>query len=516
MPEALQEPPTETRPTKTVAIKRLQIGVNVIIQLIVVALLVGMVNYLSFNHFKRWDLSRSQKYVLSDQTKRLLTGLKKPVHAVVFFASGSEIYVDAVALLREYEYAAKKEFQTEIVDPYRNFSRARELQTKYKFGANENVVILDYDGRSKFVNASDMAEIDQSGIMMGQPPTVKAFKGEQAITGALLELTEEKQNKIYLLVGHGEPELDAAAPSDEATGGEGLKALSTYLGRQNIKAESLKLGDVDKVPDDARMLLIIAPKYDFSEREMKLIGEYWEKKGRLFISLEPSETLPRLSAFLEENAIQPQDDRVLRTVNLGTVKGIVREVTAEIVPGTPVTERLAGVDLQFAGQTQSITVDRAKAQSFALTVGTLIQASRGYWGEADYRGMESSPVYFDGNKDHGTLDSPPTIAASVEKGAVADNRVKVETSRMIVVGNGEFLKDQALTEAGLDFALSGFNWLLDREELIGVAPKERKSFILQLDERRMFSLFGTGCPWRSQPCRNGWSALVVAAAQLIR
>jgi ABC-type uncharacterized transport system involved in gliding motility auxiliary subunit len=490
MAEALQEPPTEAAPSnRPVTIKRFQIGVNVIIQLIVVALMVGMVNYLSFNHFKRWDLSRDQKYILSEQTKRLLAGLKKPVRAVVFFASGSEIYPDAVALLREYEYAAKKDFQTEIVEPYRNFSRARELQAKYKFGANENVVILDYDGRSKFVNAADMAEFDQSGVMMGQPPILKAFKGEQAITAALLELTEEKQNKIYLVGGHGEPEFSAATTPDETTSADSLKGLSTYLGRQNVKADSLKLADVEKVPDDARMLLIIAPKYDFSEREMKLIREYWEKKGRIFIALEPSDTLPRLSAFLEENAIQPQDDRVLRTVNLGTVTGIVRDVTAEILPGTAVTQRLAGVDLPLAGQTQSITIDRQKAQAFALTVANLIQASRGYWGETDYRGGENSPLYFDPKKDHGGLDTPPTIAASVEKGAVADNRVKVETSRLIVVGNGEFLKDQALTEAGLDFALAGFNWLLDREELIGVAPKERKNFILQLDEKRMFWLF---------------------------
>jgi len=45
------------------------------------------------------------------------------------------------------------------------------LQTKYKFGANENIVILDIDGKSKFVNAADMAEFempDQMSMMMGQ------------------------------------------------------------------------------------------------------------------------------------------------------------------------------------------------------------------------------------------------------------------------------------------------------------------------------------------------------------
>jgi cobalamin biosynthesis protein CobD/CbiB len=46
--------------------------------------------------------------------------------------------------------------------------------------------------------------------MFGQQPTVRAFKGEEALTSALLEITEEKQSKLYFLSGHGE-----AAPNAE-------------------------------------------------------------------------------------------------------------------------------------------------------------------------------------------------------------------------------------------------------------------------------------------------------------
>jgi hypothetical protein len=137
----------------------------------------------------------------------LLTSLDKPVRAVVFFSSAAEIVPDVIALLREYEFASGKKFAMEVVDPYRNLTRAQDLQTQYKFGANENIVILDYEGRNKFVNAADMADFempDQMAMMMGQSqPKLKAFKGEQAMTSALLELTEGKPNKVYLLAGHG-------------------------------------------------------------------------------------------------------------------------------------------------------------------------------------------------------------------------------------------------------------------------------------------------------------------------
>ena len=488
MTEDPQKPTTDSTPAgKTVTIHRVQIGLNVIIQILVVLLIVGMVNYLSFKHFKRWDYTRDQKHLLSGQTTQLLASLKKPVKAVVFFSTGSEVYGDVVALLREYEYASKTQFQTELVDQYRNFTRARSLQEQYKFLANENLVILDYGGKTKFVKADDMAEMDQSGIMMGQPPTLKSFKGEQAITSALLELTEEKQNKIYLLSGHGEPELGTGPIDAAAAGPESIIKLRTFIERQNIKAETLKLGDVDKVPDDARAILILAPKYDLSEREMKLLREYWERKGRLFISLDPAHPLPRLAAFLEDNGIRPQDDRVLRTLPLSPgVVAVMREVSAMMMPGSPITKRLEGVGTQFAGATQSIYLDRQRAQPLGISVTSLIEAADGYWGETDYAGGETAPVYPDLKKDH---QKPLSLAVSVEKGALADKRVSVETARMVVVGNGDFLRDNALTESGLDFALSGFNWMLNREELIGIAPKERKSFTLNLTEEQMSKIF---------------------------
>src|SRR5271169_5691222 len=129
--------------TKVVKIHRFQIGLNVLVQALVITAIVVMFNYMSFRHFKRWDFSRDKKYALSSQTKSLLKNLQKPVKAVVFFSSAAEIAPDVNSLLREYEFASDGKFKTEVVDPFRSFTRAQELQTQYKFGANENIVILD-------------------------------------------------------------------------------------------------------------------------------------------------------------------------------------------------------------------------------------------------------------------------------------------------------------------------------------------------------------------------------------
>lgn len=478
-PAPAPKPAPAAQPPKVFRIRRFQIGLNVLLQLVILIAILGMINYLAFNHYKRWDFSREHKYALSDQTIRVIKSLDKPVKFIVFFSPdprtpGGEIYADVSNLLKEYQYASKKKVDVETVDPYRDLSRARELATKYKFG-NENVVVVDYQGRSKLVNATDMIDYDDSGAMMGQPPRVRAFKGEQAITSALLEVSEEKQNKIYVLGGKGGPDFAKD---------EGLTGFKAYLTRQNIKSDALSLMNVDKVPEDARALLLIGARYDLTDRELKLLRDFWEKKGRIFIALDPAAQpqTPKLAEFLSEAGVTPQDDRILKTVALGFATGIMRQVVGNFSETDPITKRLRGVETIFQGDTQSLALSAPGAPPAAIRTAPLITAAGGYWGETKYQNVKETGAFFDPKEDH----APPlVIAASAEKGALPDRRVQVDTSRMIVVGNYTFLTDQALNQPNVDFALAALNWMLNREELIGIAPKETKQFTLNLTDEQV-------------------------------
>ena len=462
------------KPAKPARINRFAIGLNVLLQLALVFLIIAALNYIGFKHFKRWDFSRDQKHALSDQTRQLLAGLPKPVKIFVFFSPdprlpGGDVFQDIQALLKEYQYAANGKVEVETIDPYRNLSRARELMAQYKFG-NENVVIVDYQGHSKLVNATDMAQYDNAADMSGQPPRLVAFNGEQALTGAILEVSEEKQNKIYFIDGKGGPALG----SDE------LSVLKTYMDRQNLKAAPLTLMNAEKIPDDAKLVMLIGAKYDLTDRELQMLKDYWEKQGRLFIALNPSGVTPKLDGFLREKGINPQDDRVLRTMAMGPVTGIVRDVAGIFSDSSPVTRKLQGVDTLFMGQTQSLGV----ANLPDVHVDTLVTAGEGYWGETKYQDMETTGVSYDPKED---ISAPLTIAVSAEKGALQDASVNVDTSRMIVTGNSDFVGSEALAQAApnLDFTLDGINWLLNREPLIGIAPKAEEQFTLNLTDQQM-------------------------------
>src|ERR1700726_564396 len=229
----------ETEKIKPKKIQRLQIGLNVLVQLILIFFLVSAVNWIGFRHYKRWDVSRDQKYALSDKTKRFLNTIKGKIRVTVFFSQNTPISADVLSLLTEYQYAAKGKIDIENIDPQRNLSRAKELFDKYKVVSDESLLVIDYEGRNKTVKASDMAEIDQSGMAFGEGPRVTAFKGEQAITSAMMDLVEGKKNSIGYITGHKEP-TPSEAPTPMSLGeppqqsGSPISVLKTFIENENI------------------------------------------------------------------------------------------------------------------------------------------------------------------------------------------------------------------------------------------------------------------------------------------
>jgi hypothetical protein len=166
----------------------------------------------------------------------------------------------------------------------------------------------------------------------------------------------------------------------------------------------------------------------------------------------------------------------------------VRDVIGRFVGDSPITKRLADVRAPFLGGTATLTLAPAdKLRSANITVTPLIEAEKGYWGEVDYNATDETLLQPTQGRDHtGTLD----FGAAVEKGGSGDDRVQTNSSRMVVVANATFVQDNALTQdqQGLDFASAAINWLLNREQLIGIAPKVPKTLTFTLDDKAMASM----------------------------
>ena len=473
MAEKTKEPGTR-RKTK---IGRVRIGLNVVVQVVLILFLAAMVNSLAFKHYKRWDFSRDQKYALSDKTKRFLDTLKGKMRITVFFSPSTPITMDVQNLLTEYQYAGKGKIDVEQIDPERSLSRAKELFDKYKVVTDESLLVLDYESRNKTVKASEMADVDQSGMALGEGPRVAAFKGEQAITGAMIDLVEGKKKTLGYVTGHKEPAL--SAPTSP------ISLMKTFIENENINFQELNLLDQPAIPADVNAVMIVGPQYDFSDREMQVVRDFWDKQGRVLVFVDPAANTPRLRAFLDELGIKVNDDRLMVFVRTGIQElALTRDVQAHFLGDSPITKRLADVRAIFVGGTASLTLDPNRGRAINIRLEPLIQAEKGYFAETDYNTDNQVKLQADAQK---AGDVPLTIAAAAEKGGSADSRVQVNSSRLVAASNATFVQDSAIMQdqAALDFVSGAVNWLLSHEQMIGIAPKIPKPLTFSLDPEEL-------------------------------
>jgi len=460
-------------------IGRVQIGFNVLVQIILALFLVAMVNSIAFRHYKRWDFSRDQKYALSDKTKRFLQTIKGKVRITVFFSPNTPITADVQNLLTEYQYAGKGKIDIENIDPERNLSRAKEVLEKYKVVSDESLLIIDYEGRNKTVKASEMADVDQTGMAFGEGPRVTAFKGEQTITSAMMDLVEGKKNTIGYVLGHKEPPLAGQSP---------VSILKAFIENENVKLQELNLFEVPAIPPELRAVVIVGPQYDFSDREMALLHDFWDKQGRILVLLDPAAKTPKIDNFLNKLGVKANDDRLMVFLRTGIQEiAVTRDVQARFLADSPITKRLADVRALFLGGTSSLTLEPQRVRAANVRLEPLVQAEKGYFAEKDYNTDDQAKLQGDAQR---SANAPLTIAASIEKGGSADERVQMNSARMVVVSNATFIQDNVLAQGqqALDFISGSINWLLNREQLIGIAPKVPKTLTFTLDENALRSV----------------------------
>jgi ABC-type uncharacterized transport system involved in gliding motility auxiliary subunit len=140
--------------------------------------------------------------------------------------------------------------------------------------------------------------------------------------------------------------------------------------------------------------------------------------------------------------------------------------------------------MQLAGLTQSMSVDPAKAGAAKVRSIQLLTTTADYWGETAFVANSPQPASKDPQADH---PGPLTLGVALERGALQDPRVKVETGRMVLVGNSGFLSNEGLrvSDVGIDFAVNSLNWLINREQLAGIPPKPKQALSLSLNEAQM-------------------------------
>ena len=114
------------------SIGRLSIGVNVLLQVLIGFFLFGVVNYLSWRTYKRWDLTIGKSHTLSERTVNFLESMEKRVRMIVLFTRGTQLTTNVHDLVEGYKRHAGKKMKVEFIDPAREPNRLEGIKDKYK------------------------------------------------------------------------------------------------------------------------------------------------------------------------------------------------------------------------------------------------------------------------------------------------------------------------------------------------------------------------------------------------
>jgi hypothetical protein len=114
-----------------------------------------------------------------------------------------------------------------------------------------------------------------------------------------------------------------------------------------------------------------------------------------------------------------------------------------------------------------------------------VEAAEEFWGETAYLPNQPGGVAYEDGIDNG---QPLIIGASADRDAVENDRVGIQSSRLIAVGSSQFAFNTSLTRSGLDLLVGCVNSLIDRGSVSGITPKNATRFSLQLTDTQMSRL----------------------------
>lgn len=435
--------------------------------LAVLAILIGL-NYLVDRRGKRWDLTASKAFSLSDQTVKVLNNLKTPVKIYVFDQpTGFQRFRDSLA---SYEFESTN-VQVEYIDADRNPTRVTEMGV-----LNYGTVVFEHDGK-------------RERIMSDR---------EQELTNGLVKVTADRTIKAYFVQGHGEK---------DSTGVErnGYSSALDVLKRDNYTIDKIALAQTPEVPADASVLVIAGPTSDYLPQEVDAIRTYMRRGGKALFMLDPqvgetARPVPNLEGLLKEWGITMGHDVVLDVSGVGQMLGTDASVpVATNYPDHPVTKDFT-LFTAFP-LAQSVRGDSGDIPTAATQ--NLIQTSERSWSESDVKSMASgAKISLD--EAAGDLkgpivvgltfqmDAPDAPASAPGATAAGDTPPQKTQMRAAVIGDSDFASNAAAgIQGNSDLFVNINNWLTQQEDLISIHPRaedDRRISLTADQQRRIFWL----------------------------
>lgn len=419
------------------------------------------------------DMTRDRGYSLASLSVSQLKTLDRPVTFTTFFGRSpmAAQQNDRVRQLLELFRAINpSHVKLDQVDPDRDLARYEQLVKSVpdlKVAQGGGVVIEYGEGESAdrvVVRNTELFLMDRPSFNPDVSEFKSVFKGEDAITSALIRLRESKKPRIVFTTGHGEPAID-----DLSTAG-GLGLWKNRMTATGLDVQAINLL-TQEIPDDAAALIVAAPKSAFKPDEIKRLRNYIDRKGPVMLLIGDEQL-----AGLEE---------VLRGFNLEVSPGIVVE-QANVFQGRidamilPIVRQehpiLAPMNNELILAFRAMPLKEGPSQGNVAAGGVfttpLLKSSVRSW-------VETSHDLRQAQRDPAETAGPLTVGMAINDRPRPGTR-QLGPPRALVYST-PYLADNArlqISPANLDLMMNSVSWLRGRSDLAGIAPKEHSAWTL--------------------------------------
>lgn len=403
--------------------------------ILMVLTILTVVNYFGARKYKTWDLSASQVNTLSEQSIKMIEGLKGELKVMYFYKDGTEgveqnrrAFMDLIKKYQDKSSFVKLEFLEINQNP--------EPAEKYNIKKATQSVILEYQGRTAQIEKID----------------------EQELTGGLVKVTREKDKVIYVLQGHGELGFE------QAPDGESIAFLKQLLEGNRYTVKEFSFNDASSVPKDADVLMVLGPEQQFLGIEIQALENYLKVGGNLFMALEPS-AKHGLDGFVGKLGYKLANNFILTVMETPMGRAMDPRFTrgSTFSPTSTITRPFSKSEFTVFRTPQALVRDLSQSPT-GLVIDDLVKSGE--------NSMAFQSLQFDKPAGNG----PFTLVSSIKGkwGGGGGEKAAAEAEfNVVLAGDRHFLNDASLYQnLNRDLVLNAVSALAKEENLISITPKE--------------------------------------------
>jgi ABC-type uncharacterized transport system involved in gliding motility auxiliary subunit len=406
------------------------------VYILVAIAIVTVANVLADRYNKTYDATSNKRYSLSDQTAKIVKGLKQDANVTYFNQT--------------------KEFREgkDLLDQYANLSH--KVHVKY----------VDPDKNPEVAREAGIRSLGTAVVQIGAKHEEAKSMTEEGVTGAFIRGLKGAVRTVCFASGSGEKQID---DSDR----EGFSQFKELMGKDNYQTKTVDLLQNAEVPSDCTVLVLAGPTRNYEQPEVDAIKKYVEAGGRAFFMLDPPLKLARstvadndaFTSLLQSWGVSMDKDIILDLNPIGQIAGVGPQVALVThYASQPIVNEMKGTATGFplARSMEIKNTDKTSVEKLFDSSGSSFATSN----------LSSPEVNV---RDPKNKKGPLTIAAAGTYKTGKEN----SDGRFVVIGSSGWAANRFLGFNGNDdLALNAVNWLSSDEDLISIRPKPQ-------DDRRI-------------------------------